>query len=154
MRFILCFIFLIHVNLSSAYQYPEFTGYINDYENLLPKIPTFLLTKKIEKKYQDSNRKLLLLTTPSFGDKSNSKDFLVELYKKWELKKEDLYNTVVLFISKSKSEVRLFVGKDISSDFSKRNRQSILDDIIRPNINKGKNKIAIKKGLKAILSAI
>ena len=152
---LLAFIF-ITLSFSSlfAYNYPARKGAINDYEDVLSKFSEQRFEKKLNRKKAETGLSLVLVTTSTFGDKSNSKDFLIELYKKWELKPSVMRDMVVLFISGAKNEVRLFVGKNIAGSFSKADRQKILDEVIRPQIYKRNFKAAIKKGIKAILKLI
>ncbi len=154
MKAFILFFALMTSLIGSSYNFPKFNGPINDAEELVPPFLEKRLTKKINKAGEVSQRQLILITTGNFGTKSNSKDFLIALYKQWKLKKKDLVNAVVLFISKSKNEVRLFVGSNITKDFSKVDRQIILDQIIRPKVFENNYKVAIKKGMKAILNLI
>ncbi len=154
MKTVLLFLILINAIGGFSFEYPKFNGAINDMENLLPDFAEKRLAKKISKKKEASGRQVILITTGHFGGKSNSKDFLISLYKHWQFSKTNLRNKVVLFISKSKKEVRLFVGKNIGEAFSKLKRQEILDRIIRPKIHDGNYKAAIKRGIKAILKQI
>ena len=131
--------------------YPDYQGQMNDNENLLPKLTEWHLKHKIERKNKQTNRALLLLTVPNYADQTNSKDYLIKLYQHWNLGTQFFENAVILFVSKSKSEVRLFVGKNISPSFPKNERQRILDKVIRPAVKKENYKKGIKKGMKEIL---
>ncbi|MFD1550913.1 hypothetical protein DNU06_05075 [Putridiphycobacter roseus] len=145
-----CLILFFSIHLHAGI-YPDYQGLMNDNEGLLPPASEWYLNKKIIKKQKQTNHALMLLTVSNYADQSNLRDYLMRLYKHWKIKPTVFENSVILFVSKSKNEVRLFVGKKISDIFPKKKRQQILDHTIRPAIKKGKYKKGIKKGMIEIL---
>ncbi|MFK8044618.1 MAG: TPM domain-containing protein [Crocinitomicaceae bacterium] len=125
---------------------------IKDFEELITESFEKKINKRINRRLNGTEYRLLVITSGSLNQRITIPRYLQQVFISWGINKSQLSKSVVLFISKSKSKLKLYIGNEVTKIISKDDKKKILEEEIEPKIEKSDFKGAIANGVKAILN--
>lgn len=129
------FIFSAFV-LFSAFTYPDYTGYVNDYAGFLStetKEKINSLLTEVEKK---TSAEIAILTVPDLSS-DTIENYAVKVFEQWKIGKKGKDNGILFVIAKEEREVRIEVGYGLESVITDGRAGDIIRKIIIPNFKEG-----------------
>jgi len=152
--FILAFLFILpSACLSQTERLPNYTGYINDYANILSyetKTKLSLLISEVERKTTAQLAIVTIDTTSPFDIET----YAVELFEKWGIGRKGKDNGVLLLIAVKDRKMRIEVGYGLEGAIPDAIAKIIILDYITPHFKEGDFNAGITKGAIGIAKLI
>ena len=150
---LLVFCFLVIRSSSSVYAFPDPTGFVNDFADVLPVEYELELEKKLADFSTQVGPEVVVVTINSLeGD--IIENYAVELFAEWGIGKKET-DTGVLFISSiGDRKMRIDTGYGVEGFLPDGKVGRILRDSVAPNFKEQDYQAGIDAGVGAILSAL
>ncbi|MDD1749414.1 MAG: TPM domain-containing protein [Methanothrix sp.] len=143
-------IFLI-VQSGSASDYPDFVGYVNDYANLLSAPQASALNQELRDFDNRTTIEVAVVTVNSIGSE-NPQDYAVNLANYWGVGKRNKNNGVIFLVAMQSHDIWIEVGTGLSGQFSDRQIQQIVDNVIIPQFRANRPDLGVINGVHSIVS--
>lgn len=150
-RFMLLIIILLTVQSGSASDYPDFVGYVNDYAHLLSAPQASALNQEIRDFDNRTTIEVAVVTVNSIGSE-NPQDYAVNLANYWGVGKRDKNNGIIFLVAMQSHDIWIEVGPGLSGQFSSRQVQQIVDDVIIPQFRANRPGLGVINGVHSIIS--
>ena len=110
MKKILIFVIFMLLSLSVfAVDFPEPTGYVNDFANIFSEQEQQGMESLLDQIEKNSTVEIAVVTIPSLEGLSKEQ-YAVELFEKWKIGKKDVDNGLLILIAPNEREYRIEVG--------------------------------------------
>ncbi len=146
----LMIIFLIILS-GSASDYPEFVGYVNDYAHLLSAPQASALNQELRDFDNLTTIEVAVVTINSIGSEK-PQDYAVNLANYWGVGKRDKNNGIIFLVAMQSHDIWIEVGTGLSSQFSDRQIQQIVDNVIIPQFRANRPDLGVINGVHNIVS--
>jgi len=135
--------------LVSAQNFPELTGYVNDYANLLSASSRAQLEAKLAQLEKDTTAQVFVATVKSLeGD--TVEDYANRLFEKWKIGQKDKNNGVLLLVALDDRQMWIEVGYGLEPVITDGRAGRIRDNDIIPRFKKDDYEGGIVAGVNSI----
>jgi uncharacterized protein len=139
-------------NLSNAqFQFPKYTGYVNDFENIIDNDEE--LNNKLIQFEKDSTVEIVVVTTDSFQG-STIEDYSNKLFEEWKIGKKDIDNGLLIVVSNKERQSRIEVGYGLEGTLPDALTGRIQDQFMIPSFKEGKYSDGINSGVDTLIGYI
>ncbi|HXO18437.1 MAG TPA: TPM domain-containing protein, partial [Thermoanaerobaculia bacterium] len=132
---------------------PFLSGRVDDTAGMLPPEARQRIEDKLKALEQQTGAQVAVLTVDSL-DGEVLEDYSHKVAQTWGLGKKGKDNGVLLLISKSDRKIRIEVGYGLEGQLTDLQNHVIIDEIMRPEFQRGDFAGGIEKGVGAIVSAV
>lgn len=141
---------LLNVQNSLASDYPEFVGYVNDYAHLLSAPQASALNQELRNFDNRTTIEVAVVTLNSIGG-DNPQDYAIGLANYWGVGKRDKNNGIIFLVAMQSHDIWIEVGSGLSGQFSDRQIQQIVDDVIIPQFRAEHPDQGVINGVRSII---
>lgn len=138
--FLICFFFYPGSIFSQDVDYPDFSGYINDYAGILDSGSRSQLEELASKIEQETGSEIAVAIVESLQGVPEE-EYVVELFEKWGIGKEKEDNGLLILIctegEPGNRPLRIEVGYGLEGVITDLEASEIINDIITPNFQAG-----------------
>lgn len=142
------------VDKTSATQFPEPKGYINDFGQLLNDDEEQELTKIAAAFEQRTTAQLAVVTIETIKPFENIESYATKLFNTWGIGRKDKNNGVLLLIAVKDRRVRIEVGYGLERKLSNSRCKEILRTGVTPRLRESAYYKAMKTGMELIIEEI
>ncbi len=136
------------------FKFPEYVGYVNDFEGVFTKEQIKELNDIIVKYEKETTNEIAIVTIASFEPYKTLFDYSLDLANYWGIGKKDKNNGIMIVFGKQIRQIRIQVGYGLENKLKDEETKRIIDDIIIPEFKKGDFFTGIKNGLIEIINKI
>ena len=138
-------------NNPTEFKFPDYVGYVNDFEGIFSKEQISELNKIIEKQEKETSNEIAIVSIESYSPYKTLFEYSLELGNYWEIGKQDKSNGILIVFGKKIRQIRIQVGYGLENKLKDEEAKRIIDKTIIPEFKKGDFFIGIKKGLVEII---
>ncbi|MBM3205764.1 TPM domain-containing protein [Candidatus Shapirobacteria bacterium] len=142
--------FLFFLFKAQALEFPQPTGYVNDWAQLLSGQVKESLEQRLSQFEQESTVEIAVVTITSLGENS-IEDYAVRLFEDWQIGKKGKDNGVLLLIALEERELRIEVGYGLEPVLTDSKAGRIIRETITPEFKKGNFEKGILDGVEEII---
>jgi uncharacterized protein len=155
MRKLFCFTFCILFLCSTAFalNVPSYSGYVNDYADLLSKSKAQKLESRLKEYERLTSNEITILIVKSL-EGENLEEFSIRVADSWKPGKEGKNNGVLLLISKKDKKIRLEVGDGLTGKLTDLLSGRVIDGEISQKFKDGDFYEGIDNGVSLIIKVI
>lgn len=136
-HFVLIVFFLIlFSNFLFSTNYPSYSGYVNDYANLIDSQKESQINAMISSLEKNTSVEIAVLTVDDLQG-LDIETYAVELFEKWKIGKRDLDNGILILVSKNDRQVRLEVGYGLEGKIPDLVANDIIENQMIPEFKRG-----------------
>jgi uncharacterized protein len=132
---------------------PFLSGHVVDEAGMIPEDVRQRIDQKLIAYEQSTGAQVAVLTVPSL-DGDPVEDYSMRVVETWKLGKKGKDNGVLLLIAEQDRKMRIEVGYGLEGELTDLESGRIVDNVIRPDFQKGDFAGGIEHGVDAILSAL
>lgn len=151
------FFFLLPLLFSSAQfvhaSYPDYKSYVNDIDQVFSEEERLRIEQKLSDLDTKTSIQIAVLTIDSTEPES-LEDYTIHLADRWKVGQVHLDNGVIMVFAMKDKKMRLEVGRGLEGILTDIQAKHILNDIIRPEFQRGKYSAGIEKGVDAIIATV
>ncbi|MCA9376924.1 TPM domain-containing protein [Candidatus Nomurabacteria bacterium] len=151
---ILSIIWICILSVSSVYaqlKFPEPTGFVNDYENIISNDEE--LEAKLNAYEKETTNEITVVTVPDFQG-TTIEDYAVKLFEAWGIGKEDRDNGILILVSASERQSRIEIGYGLEGALTDAESGRIQDNAMIPSFKEDDYTTGINNGVDAVIEAI
>lgn len=145
-------VLLLGINTAFAVDFPQATGFVNDFENLLTQEQKTQLEGTLKTFKDQTSNEIAVVTVPSFQG-LDSFTYAQQLATKWGIGSADRNNGILFLISVGEKQMRIHVGKGLEGALPDSLSGSIMDAEVVPSFKKSEYAKGIIAGVNAIIQA-
>jgi uncharacterized protein len=138
---------------SYALTFPQPTGFVNDFANILPTEIKVSLEQKLTNLEKEKSVEFSVVTVPSLQG-TTIEDFAVKLFENWKIGKKGQDNGLLFLIAPAERKVRFEVGYGLEGALPDAKTGRILDEYVIPNFKNGDYAKGISDGVDAALAVL
>ena len=138
----------------SEFKFPEYVGYVYDFEGLFSKDQVSELNEIISNEENETSNEVVIVSIESYAPYETLFDYSLELANYWEIGKKDKNNGIAIVFGKQIRQIRIQVGYGLENKLKDEEAKNIIDNIIIPEFKDGDFYSGIKKGLIEIIKEI
>jgi uncharacterized protein len=133
----------------SAQNFPELTGYVNDYAGILTPQGKAQLEAKLSQLEKDTTAQVFVATVKSLeGD--DIQDYANRLFEKWKIGQKDKNNGLLFLVALDDRKMWIEVGYGLEPIITDARAGRIRDDDVIPSFKEGKYEEGIVAGVNTI----
>ena len=117
--------------------FPEATGWVNDFEEVIDSATEDKLTKLIVDHNKKTSNQISIVTISSIAPYDYLADYAKDLSNAWGVGEKDKNNGITIIYSKALHEVRIATGTGIEKKLTDAMCQKIVDELMIPPFKKG-----------------
>lgn len=136
------------------FKFPDYIGYVNDFEGLLTQEQIKDLNDIITKHEKETTNEIAIVTISSFEPYKTLFEYSLALSNYWGIGKKDKNNGIAIVFGKQIRQIRIQVGYGLENKLKDDEAKRIIDNTIIPEFIKGDYFAGIKKGLIEIIDEI
>lgn len=144
---------MVGTTLATAQEYPQPTGYVNDYAQLLSRTDGQKLNDELVAFEHQTSIEISVVTIPSLGGVP-IEEYTRGLATAWGVGKAGQNNGVVLLIAPTERKMRIEVASGVHDILTDARADQIRDDVIIPPLKRGDWATGIIDGTRAIMTAL
>lgn len=115
-------------------QFPQYTGYVNDFENILNNDE--VLNQKLIELEKETTVEVAIVTVPDFSG-TTLEDFAVKLFENWKIGKADIDNGLLILVSSAQRQARIEVGYGLEGTLPDSLAGRVQDEYMIPAFREG-----------------
>ena len=138
----------------TKFKFPNYLGYVNDFEGVFSKDQILELNKIIEKQENETSNEIAIVSIESYSPYNTLFEYSLELANYWGIGKQDKNNGILIIFGKNIRQIRIQVGYGLENKLKDEEAKRIIDNIIIPEFKKGDFYTGIKNGLIEIIKEI
>jgi len=142
------------VNKKINFKFPDYVGYVNDFEEIFTKEQIKELEEIIAKHEEVTTNEIAVVSIDSFEPYKTLFDYSLDLSNYWGIGKKDVNNGIVIVFGKQIRQIRIQVGYGLENMLKDEEAQKIITNTIIPEFKKGDFYAGIKKGLIEIINEV
>lgn len=132
-----------------AQNFPDYSGYVNDYAGLLTAQARDELEARLVQLEKDTAAEVAVVTIKSLEGNSVD-DYAVRLFEKWKIGKKETNNGILLLVALEDRRMRIEVGYGLEPIITDGRAGRIRDEQIIPHFEDGDYQAGIVAGVEAI----
>jgi uncharacterized protein len=132
---------------------PFLSGRVVDEAGMLPADARQRIEEKLAAFEKSTGAQVAVLTVASL-DGDPIEDYSIRVVETWKLGKKEKDNGVLLLVAEQDRKMRIEVGYGLEGELTDLESGRIVDNVIRPDFQKGDFAAGIEHGVDAILSAL
>lgn len=140
--------------VQSKHQFPQPTGVVNDFENILTKAAEATLELTINDHTEISDDEIAIVTTDTLWGYDDIFSCSLALANEWGVGKKDKNNGVVIFFSAKLRELRIQNGDGITARLTDKETQVIIDQYMIDHFKSGAFYDGLQAGLDQIIKQL
>jgi uncharacterized protein len=140
--------------ISENFKFPEYKGYVNDFEELFSDEQVAELNEIIKKEKIESSNEIAIVSISSYYPYKTLFNYSLDLANYWGIGKKYKSNGIIIVFGKQIRQIRIQVGYGLEQKLKDDETKAIIDDIIIPEFKNDKYYLGIKKGLLEIIKEI
>lgn len=152
MRFLSLLSFLFIAALSSATNVPNYTGYVNDYANVLTAEQRVTLENHLRQNENAGGWQIAVVTVPNLQGES-VEEFANDLFTKWGIGRKHVDDGVLILLSMNPRKIRIEVGRGNEGDLTDVQCIRIIREIIVPQLKSGNIYNGLSSGVDSIIGS-
>lgn len=133
--------------------YPQPTGYVNDYANVISQKTEDEITQKL-KDYDKKSTNQIAVVTVQTTEPESIEDYTYELFKRWKVGQKGVNNGVMMIFAMKDHHMRIEVGRGLEGDLTDIESKHILDDVIKPEFKAKNYDAGVSKGVDAVILSL
>jgi uncharacterized membrane protein YgcG len=149
-RLALLVMILISSQSANILAYPDYVGYVNDYAHLLSAPQASSLNQELRDFDNRTTIEVAVVTVDSIGGES-PQDYAVNIANYWGVGKRDKDNGIIFLVAMDSHDIWIEVGPGLASQFTNRQVQQIVDNVIIPRFQAGQPDQGIIEGVHSII---
>lgn len=138
---------------AAAVNYPKYSGYLNDYANILSPNDELELNRKISVLKSETSVEIAIVTVGSLQGLPVDQ-YTIGLANQWGVGNAEYNNGVILLIAPNERKAHLHFGIGYSANFSLATSRDIIDNIVVANFKRKQPVLAITRATDAIIAAV
>lgn len=138
----------------SDFKFPDYVGYVNDFEGIFTQDQIKELNDIISKLEIETTNEIAIVSITSFEPYETLFDYSLGLANNWGIGKKDKDNGIAIVFGKQIRQIRIQVGYGLEKKLKDEEAKKIIDNIIIPEFKKGDFYTGIRNGLIAIIDEI
>lgn len=150
--FLVIFLFICP-NSSYAQQFPNYTGYVNDYANILSYDTQNLLSSLIGQLERKTTAQVAIVTIDTISP-LDIETYAVKLFERWGIGQKGKDNGVLLLIAAKDRKMRIEVGYGLEGAIPDALAKVIIEEYITPSFRNGDFNTGVIKGAVGIAKLI
>ena len=150
-KFTFLIIILLAIQSTSASNYPDFVGYVNDYAHLLSAPQASILNQELRDFDNRTTIEVALLTVNSIGSE-NPQSYAVNLANYWGIGKRDKNNGILFLVAMQSHDIWIEVGSGLANRFGDSQVQEIVDNVIIPQFRANRPDLGVIEGVHSIIN--
>lgn len=139
--------------VSFAQNYPEPTGFVNDFADIIDAGTEERLEQELVVYEQQTTNEVAVATVESLEGVA-IEEYAVELFERWGIGKEGQDNGVLFLISEGDRKVRIEVGYGLEGDLTDAQSKRILENQVAPSFRNDDFTTGVDQGVQGIIKAI
>ncbi|MFH1854107.1 MAG: TPM domain-containing protein [Candidatus Omnitrophota bacterium] len=139
--------------VSGAENFPDYTGYVNDYANILSYDTKARLSTLINELEQKTTAQVAILTIDTTRP-LDIETYAVKLFEKWGIGQKGKDNGVLLLIAIKDKAIRIEVGYGLEGAIPDALAKIVIEDYITPSFKKGDFNTGVIKGTVGIAKLV
>ncbi len=132
-------------------QFPTYTGYINDFENILENDE--VLNQKLVDFEKESTVEIAVVTVPDFAG-TTIEDYAVKLFENWKIGKADIDNGLLILVSSAQRQARIEVGYGLEGTLPDSLAGRVQDEYMIPAFREGDYTKGVTDSLDVLMGII
>jgi len=140
------------VSSALAFEIPQYSGYVNDYAEMITPETEERLERTLLAFDQSDSTQIAILTINTLEGNS-LEDLSIRIVDAWKIGQKDKDNGVLLFIAKNERKIRIEVGRGLEGVLTDLLSGRIIDQIITPYFKAGEFDQGFEAGVQAIIQA-
>lgn len=144
---------LLFSSFAHAQNYPEPTGYINDFAEIIDTATEERLEKELIAYEQQTTNEIVVATVESL-EGVTVEEYAVELFERWGVGKEGQDNGVLFLVSEGDRKVRIEVGYGLERDVTDAQSKRILESRVTPSFRNDDFTTGVDQGVQGIIETI
>lgn len=132
-------------------QFPQYTGYVNDFENILNNDE--VLNQKLVDLEKETTVEIAVVTVSDFSG-TTLDDYAVKLFENWKIGKEDIDNGLLIVISSAQRQARIEVGYGLEGTIPDSLSGRIQDEYMIPAFKENDYSKGVNDSLDALIGVI
>jgi uncharacterized protein len=136
-----------------AIDFPQPTGFINDFAGTFSPEFTVSLEQDLSDFEKETTAEIAVVTVESLQE-TTIEDYAVRLFENWEIGKEKEDNGLLVLIAPNERQIRIEVGYGLEPVINDSRAGRIIRDQITPEFKEGNYEIGIKQGVEQIKAYI
>lgn len=150
-RFATLMMIFLAFQSGSASEYPDFVGYVNDYAHILSAPQASSLNQELRDFDNRTTIEVAVVTVNSIGSES-PQDYAINIANYWGVGKRDKNNGIILLVAMQSHDISIEVGSGLSGQFSDRQVQQIVDNVIIPQFRASRPDLGVINAVRSIIS--
>lgn len=153
-RFVLLIVLLVVFFVPSiiyAFDFPQYKGYVNDFENILDNDTE--LENILSNLEKETTVEIAVVTVSDFQG-STFEDFAVKLFENWKIGKKDVDNGLLIIVSKEQRQSRFEVGYGLEGTLPDALTGRIQDEYMIPYFKNDDYSKGVLEGINATIGII
>lgn len=134
--------------------FPQYTGFVNDFEDILTAQEEQELTAIIEKHKAKTTDQIAIVTLTSIDPYQNIDDYSLALARHWGVGQKDKNNGMLIALGKGLRAIRIQNGRGLESRLSDAATKKIVDELMIPEFKNDQYYLGLKKGLEALVNQL
>jgi len=139
---------------STEFKFPNYLGYVNDFEGIFSMDQILELNKIIEKQENETSNEIAIVSIESYSPYKTLFEYSLELANYWEIGKQNKNNGILVIFGKKIRQIRIQVGYGLENKLKDEEAKRIIDNTIIPEFKKGNFYTGIKNVLIEIIKEI
>lgn len=144
---------LTDVGEATAFEYPKYDGYVNDFAEIMSPEEEIQLEDKLSAYDKSTTNQIVVVTIKSL-DGQIIEEYSIGLAEEWAPGTEQDDNGLIFLMALEDREMRIEVGQGLEGEVTDLESKYILDDIVAPEFKKGQYNQGIASGIDAIILSI
>ena len=141
------------VTTAGAQEVPTFSGYVNDYANLLTDATTQELEERLRSHEERTTNQVTVLTVPSL-EGGNLEEFSLRVAEALKVGQGGKDNGILLLVARDDRKIRIEVGYGLEPYLPDAYASRIIREVIAPYFKQGDYNAGIAAGVNAILEKV
>jgi uncharacterized protein len=115
-------------------KFPQYTGYVNDFENILNNDE--VLNQKLIDFEKETTVEVAIVTVPDFSG-TTLEDYAVKLFENWKIGKADIDNGLLILVSSAQKQARIEAGYGLEGTLPDSLAGRVQDEYMIPAFREG-----------------
>jgi uncharacterized protein len=132
---------------------PAPSEYFNDYAGVVSSGTAREMSRRLEQFERTNSSQIVVAIFPKLPERAALEDYTVRTFQHWKVGQKEKDNGAILFVFVEDRKMRLEVGYGLEGAIPDALAKRILDEQLRPNLQRGNWDAAMSAGVDAILQA-
>ena len=153
LHYFFSFTFFLLPLVTSAQEAPYFSGYVNDYANLLTENTQQELEARLQDHQERTTNQVTVLTVESL-EGTSIEEYALRVGESLKIGQQDKDNGIMLLVARADRQIRIEVGYGLEPYLTDAYAGRIIREVIAPSFRNGDYNAGIADGVNAILEKV